>query len=180
MDNDLSDILVLAFGKRGNMPNEGIKAALKELHDKLETKEGEVLDLKKAINVLLSTIGEGPEFAEFAREEKRSTQIRPDQFFRKTITAAAYDYLKAKGGAAPVDELIDVLKRGGCDLGQSPLRNVKISLSKNSRVFAEIGNDTFGLWEFYGGVPKVKKGDTSELSGPDTDSSQAEIKTEGV
>jgi hypothetical protein len=160
------------------LANEGIKAALHELRERLAMKEDEVLDLKKAINVLLGTIGEGPEFAEFAREEKRGTQVRPDQFFRKTITAAAYEYLKAKGGAAPVEELIDVLKRGGCDLGQSPLRNVKISLSKNSRVFAEIGNDNFGLWEFYGGMPKSKKGTESAESASDSDSSQ--VSTEGV
>lgn len=159
------------------MANDAIKAAIKELREKLAVKEDEATELKKAINVLLSTIGEGPEFAEFPREEKRSTQIRPDQFFRKSITAAAFEYLKAKGSAAPVEELIDVLKRGGCDLGASPLRNVKISLSKNSRVFAEIGNDTFGLWEFYGGAPKGKKDSTSENSEVSEKGAEA---TEGV
>jgi replicative superfamily II helicase len=162
------------------MANEGIKAGINELREKLAIKEQEAADLKKAINVLLATIGEGPEFAEFPREERRSTQVRPDQFFRKSITAAAYEYLKAKGGAASVDELIDVLKRGGCDLGASPLRNVKISLSKNSRVFAEIGNENFGLWEFYGGSPKSKKGGEPTETGPDTDASQAPVTTEGV
>ncbi|MGH9513557.1 MAG: hypothetical protein ACRD2U_15615 [Terriglobales bacterium] len=157
------------------MANEGIKAAISELHEKLAVKEQESADLKKAINVLLATIGEGPEFAEFPREEgaKRGLQIRPDQFFRKSITAAAFEYLKAKASAAPVEELIDVLKRGGCDLGASPLRNVKISLSKNSRVFAEIGTDTFGLWEFYGGIPRAKKG-----TEPRPEDSESEIEGE--
>lgn len=157
------------------MANEGIKAAIHELHDKLAVKEVEVIELKKAINVLLGTIGEGPEFAEFPRDEKRGTQVRPDQFFRKNITAAAYEYLKAKGAAATVDELIDALKRGGCDLGASPLRNVKISLSKNSRVFADIsGGDTFGLWEFYGGVPRPKRGaESAQDSEPEVTTTEA-------
>lgn len=163
------------------MANEAIKAALSELRDRLTFKEQECADLKKAINVLLAAIGEGPEFAEFPREEKRGAQIRPDQFFRKSITAAAYEYLKAKGGASAVEELIDVLKRGGCDLGASPLRNVKISLSKNSRVFAEIGNDTFGLWEFYGGTPRAKKGAEPIKENENTDSPDKEGSTgEGV
>jgi len=153
------------------MANEGIRAAITELHEKLTLKEQEATDLKKAINVLLATIGEGPEFAEFPREEnsKRGLQIRPDQFFRKSITAAAFEYLRAKASAASVDELIEVLKRGGCDLGASPLRNVKISLSKNSRVFAEVSSDTFGLWEFYGGIPRTKKGADSPSDSPDSE-----------
>ena len=119
------------------MANEGIKAAIKELHDKLAVKEQESADLKKAINVLLATIGEGREFADFPKEQNsnRALLIRPDQFFRKSITAAAFEYLKAKASAVPVSELIEVLKRGGCDLGASPLRNVKISLSKNINFF---------------------------------------------
>jgi len=160
------------------MANEGIKAALGELRDRLAVKEQELADLKKAINVLLTTIGEGPEFAEFPRDDepKRGTQVRSDQFFRKSITAAAFEYLKAKGSAAPVEELIDVLKRGGCDLGASPLRNVKISLSKNSKVFAETGGNTFGLWEFYGGTPRAKKGtdSTQEITESATGSTATE------
>jgi hypothetical protein len=162
------------------MANEGIRAAITELHDKLAVKEQEAADLKKAINVLLATIGEGPEFTEFPKEagSNRGLQIRPDQFFRKSITAAAFEYLKAKGNAASVDELIDVLKRGGCDLGASPLRNVKISLSKNSRVFADVGNDTFGLWKFYGGMPRNKRG--AESAQENTEEQVKVDTTEGV
>ena len=51
------------------MANEAIKAALSELRDRLTFKEQECADLKKAINVLLAAIGEGPEFAEFPRRK---------------------------------------------------------------------------------------------------------------
>jgi hypothetical protein len=140
------------------MANDGIRAAIEELHLKLSEKQQEIVDTKKAINLLRSTIGEPPEFADLQEETfKRSAQIRPDQFFRKSITAAAREYLKAKGSAATVAEIIEALKRGGCDLGSSPLRNVKISLSKNSRTFATISDDVFGLWDFYGGSPRLKK-----------------------
>jgi hypothetical protein len=52
-------------------------------------KQYEITETKKAINLLHSTIGEPPEFTELEDDSvKRGLQIRPDQFFRKTITAA--------------------------------------------------------------------------------------------
>ena len=142
------------------MASEAIKAAIAELRGKLVEKDLEVTDLKRAINLLLSTIGETPQFADVQQDQtRRGLQLKPDQFFRKSITTAAQEYLKAKGEAATVPEIIEALKNGGCDLGASPLRNVKISLSKNSGTFAQVSDDVFGLWDFYGGSPRARKAD---------------------
>jgi hypothetical protein len=142
---------------------EGVKAAIRELEEKLEGQLREVADTKKAINLLCSIAGEPLRFADVEEPSVAtgSLRIRPDQYFGKTITVAARQYLKAKGSAGTVDEIIDALKRGGCDLGANPLKNIKISLSKNSKTFAQVSEDVFGLWEMYGGPPR-KKAETWE------------------
>src|SRR5437763_14890142 len=101
------------------MTNESvIKLAIKELEEKLEHAQKEVSDTKNAINVLLATQGESPRFAEIAeKEQTNGKSIRPDQFFRKSIAKAAKEYLKMKGSAATVDEIIDALNKVGCNLG---------------------------------------------------------------
>jgi hypothetical protein len=154
------------------MSGSAIKLAIKELEDKLERAQKEVSDTKNAINVLLGTLGESPRFAEIAeKEQTHGKTIRPDQYFRKSITNAAKEYLKMKGSAATIDEIIDALKKGGCELGQHPNRNLRIALSKNSYAFAPISGDTFGLWEFYGGRPKKKaEAEPSGESEPEVES----------
>ncbi|MGA9056989.1 MAG: hypothetical protein WB763_10810 [Terriglobia bacterium] len=165
---------------------EAIRLAIKELQGKLEKQERDVSQTKSAINVLLATLGEVPLFEQ--TENKTSAQgnvtIRADQYFKKGITAAAKEYLKAKGSAAKVEEIIDALTKGGCELGANALKNVKISLSKNSRIFAQINEDTFGLWEMYGGRPREKKaepegaGEQPELGSPEDAETQKVVETE--
>jgi hypothetical protein len=160
------------------MANEGIRAAIRELQDKLDQQLRVATDTKKLINGLLVSINEPPAYPEDVVQTTSALTIKPDQFFRKSITAAAHEYLKARGGAATVEEIISALQAGGCDLGSSPLRNVKISLSKNSKIFAQVGDDVFGLWDFYGGTPRVSlnrkpepgsvAAEEAQLSGADT------------
>jgi len=61
-----------------------------------------------------------------------------------------------KGSAAKLEEIHDSLKKGGYDFtGKDQMKNLRISLTKNSTTFAYLkGSDTFGLWDFYGGRPK--------------------------
>jgi len=136
---------------------DAIRQAIQELQSKLERQQRETTETKKAINTLCSTIDEPPMFDDLAEPEQGRSVIRADQYFRKSITVAAQEFLKQKGSAATLTEIIDALKNGGCDVGAVPLRNVKISLAKNSRIFAQVNDETFGLWEFYGGPPRGKK-----------------------
>jgi len=136
---------------------EGVKAAIRELEEKLQAQLRQVADTKKAINVLCGVVGDPPRFSDVEEPQASGAQrIRADQYFGKSITIAAGEFLKTRGSAASVEEIIDALKRGGCDLGANPLKNVKISLSKNSKTFAQINEDTFGLWEMYGGRPRKR------------------------
>jgi len=139
-----------------------LEQAIRELEERLERAQKEVADTKNAINVLLVTLGQSPRFVD-ADEPTQDRGIRPDQYFRKSITVAAREYLQSKGSAATLEEIIAALKKGGCDLGAHPVKNARISLSKNSRMFVAINEDTFGLWEFYGGRPKTKA--ASETNG---------------
>jgi hypothetical protein len=139
---------------------DAIRAAIRELQGKLERQQLEITQTKSAINVLCSTLGDAPMFPDLEKQaESASTAIRPDRYFQKSITVAAREYLTSRGSAASLSEIIDALKKGGCDLGANPVKNVKISLAKNSGIFAEVTADTFGLWEMYGGrsVPRARK-----------------------
>jgi len=49
--------------------------------------------------------------------------IRPDAFVGDTYSIAAKKYLKQVGYAVSVDELVDVLKKGGCPVGEVDPRN---------------------------------------------------------
>jgi hypothetical protein len=87
--------------------------------------------------------------------------IRPDAFVGDTYSIAAKKYLKQVGYAVPVDELVDVLKKGGCPVGGvDPRKTLYISLVRDVRTFYPIpGKMGFiGLREFYPNLKGKKPG----------------------
>src|SRR5262245_788509 len=132
-----------------------LRSAIRELEEKLDRIEAEASETKKAINVLLRTLGEPPRF-EDTEERSARQDDDPAKYFTKSITTAAREFLKSRGKATKLDEIVEALAKGSCKLGKHPVRNVKISLVKNSRTFAQPSTDIFGLWEFYGGPPRKR------------------------
>ena len=87
--------------------------------------------------------------------------IRPDAFVGDTYSIAAKKYLKQVGYAVSVDELVDVLKKGGCPVGGvDPRKTLYISLVRDVRTFYPIpGKMGFiGLREFYPNLKGKKPG----------------------
>jgi len=145
-----------------------LRPAVRELQIKLERHQKEVAETKKAINLLHTMMGLPAAYPDNEAEKQNGLMIAPDQFFKKSIAVAAREYMQSKGAAVTVDELVDVLRRGGCSLGGNPVKNVRISLTKNGRIFVAINDDTFGLWAKYGGRPRgaeTKKTEDASIAG---------------
>lgn len=87
------------------------------------------------------------------REEKpgRSVEITPGEFLGKSHGDAARSYLERLGVALSLDQILDVLKRGGCKVGGvNPKRTLYISLVRNTKDFVLVPPDGFiGLRKFY-------------------------------
>ncbi|MCZ6799515.1 MAG: hypothetical protein O7F12_03420 [Nitrospirae bacterium] len=86
--------------------------------------------------------------------------IRPDEFFGKTHSEAAKVYLERVGHAVAIEELVEVLKNGGCKVGGiDPKRTLGISLVRNTREFVPPRPGYIGLRKFY---PRAKAGSTKK------------------
>ena len=142
--------------------SESIRNTIDELEKKLEGELATALETKKAINTLLGMIHEKPRYEEVV--EKAKNTIRKDEYFNKPLATAVRMFLEKKGEAASVIEIIAELSAGGYDIGNPKFadRNIRISLGKNSTLFAYIkANDSFGLKSKYG-LRNIKKTDKKE------------------
>ncbi len=130
-----------------------LSAAIEELQGQLQQQLEEVAETKKMINALRKRMGEAPLYEDVAVEQSGS--IRPDLFYGKPFAAAAQEYLERRKQATPADEIMVGLDKGGFDFDavgwkeKDRLRNVAISLAKNTQKFHKLPNGTFGLVIWY-------------------------------
>jgi hypothetical protein len=80
-------------------------------------------------------------------------KVRPDEFMGDTYIEAAKKYLERVGHAVSMEELLEVLKSGGCPVGgKTPKKTLYISLVR-SRDFVPIPGrkkrEFLGLRKFY-------------------------------
>lgn len=145
-----------------------LRKAIEEMESKLQEQLNDVAETKKAINLLCRQLGEAPRFEDVLVESvKGSAYIRPDQCFNKPLATVVREYLQLRKNAATVDEIYEALEKGGFEfVGKNAAikkRGLQISLSKSRKHFAYLkANDTFGLWDFYGGRPKEKDEEEAE------------------
>ena len=123
---------------------------------------GDSTDLVTMLGEIL-TEAQTSEFTQLGAAGSRSARpnIRPDAFVGDTYSIAAKKYLKQVGYAVSVDDLVDVLKRGGCPVGGvDPRKTLYISLVRDVRTFYPIpGKMGFiGLREFYPNLKGKKPG----------------------
>lgn len=145
--------------------NDALKTAIEELTRKLEARMREVADLKRAINTFAREAGEEPPYADAEPEAAKAAvkDLRPDRFFGKSPTTAAREFLEAYGKPASAEQILEALRDGAFDFdGQKwkdefRLKNLAISLSKNSSIFTRLPNGLFGLSRWYPGARKPTK-----------------------
>jgi hypothetical protein len=100
-------------------------------------------------------------FFDFGQPDAGSSNIRPDEFYGLEPIQAAKRYLRKIGKSASIRDIVAALKSGGCDPGND--KAFALSLARSTMEIAKIGDDLFGLVEFYPHLkrergPRKKKG----------------------
>lgn len=144
--------------------NERLVGAIDVLLEQLEEQERSVIETKRMINSLLQRIGKSPRFQDTELERSQNI-IQPDMFYGKALATCVREYLEMKGNACTAEEILKGLQLGGFDFvplewkEKSRLRNVSISIAKNTSYFHRLPNGTFGLLSWYPDLkkPKIKR-----------------------
>jgi hypothetical protein len=159
---------------------------ISKLKGKIAALEAEAIDLKKAVNVLCKASGTPEQFSDDelgVRGFRGLASLKPAQFYGKTPMVSAREYLDMRPDEpVEVEEIMEALKRGGFDFEAQGwtnetmrLKNLSISLGKNSQIFHRLPNGMIGLTKWYSHIKKKankgaeKDADTSEA---DTDLGQ--------
>src|SRR5438128_3942927 len=135
------------------MSDEHLEKTLSELLAQRQQKISELNKLDSAIEAIQRLRGvQGSEssFKVDIREPGGVAVVKPGDFFGRSATDSAHEYLKRRGSAASLDEIVSALEKGGARLeGKNPKKNLYISLIKKRAIFVSVAPYTFGLWEFY-------------------------------
>jgi hypothetical protein len=159
---------------------DALRAAIEEMTRTLEQKLKEAADLKRTINILARQMGEEPVYPETDEEITRrpasAMKLRPDHFFGKPPTTAAREYLEIRNEPATAEEILEALARGGFDFDAQNwkdekyrLKNLAISLGKNSAIFTRLPSGPFGLAKWYPGHVRRATGAQAKSGGADTE-----------
>lgn len=91
-------------------------------------------------------------------------QIKHDQFFRKSQTKAAKEYLSMVGHAMHLTDIYNALKEGGVAFGSEGKKVLYTQVGRASKTFVKVKGDgmntTFGLVKWY----PTRQADDKELS----------------
>lgn len=146
------------------MTNE-IDGAIGVLVKRIDQLSAEILDTKKTVNSLCRMSGKSEMYSDLSMPNSGGmVAIKPSQFYGKTPMVAAREYLDMRGDgeATTVDDILEALRVGGFDFdaqGWSEtmrLKNLSISLGKNSQMFHRLPNGMIGLTKWYPSI-KAKK-----------------------
>lgn len=130
-----------------------LSAAIEELEVQLQEQQQEVANTKKLINSLLKRMGQEPRYADVSVEQGGA--MRADEYYGKPLATAVQLYLERRRQAVPAEDILRGLEQGGFNFkplqwsANAALRNLVISLVKNSTTFHRLPNQSFGLTAWY-------------------------------
>jgi hypothetical protein len=144
--------------------SEQLQGAIDFLVGRIEQKAQELAEQKRTVNALCREAGREAMYpdAELAGTTGGLPSLRASQFYGKTPTVAAREYLDKRADAVSLEEILEALQRGGFDFDSqgwkedARLRNLGISLGKNSSIFHRLPNGTWGLTKWYPNVKQKK------------------------
>jgi len=134
--------------------NDRLSGAVEELEIQLQEQQQEMSNTKKLINSLLKRMGQPPRYTDIGSESSVGP-VRKDMYYGKPLATAVQMVLERMGQAATVVEIMKSLVEGGFDFrplkwGENVrLRNLAISIAKNTKAFHKLPNGTFGLVPWY-------------------------------
>ncbi len=140
--------------------SEKVEGAIEVALAQIAELEREAAEHKKTVNGLCKLLSRPPMFPDVG--SSTSTILREDEFYGKPLATAVQEVLdrrKMSGqGSATVNDIYDMLVRGGFHFAtknaENAKRNLYQNLGKNSK-FHKLPNGTYGLTEWY---PNVRKG----------------------
>lgn len=143
----------------------GHPAHIQKIKDAVAAKERELRELKRAANTLCELEGVSLPYPDAEQESEAAlAQIRPDTYYGRPLATAVREILEARKleglGAATVNEIYDVLKRGGFQFNakndENAKRSLRINLTKNS-AFHKVPSGAYGLTSWYPAAKQSKK-----------------------
>jgi|ERR1035438_6603939 hypothetical protein len=156
--------------------------AVDALLEKLNEQLSAASDTKKTINQLCVIMGDEPMFPDVESGNSYGP-ARADQYYGKSPTVAAEEYLNRRHQACAAEEIQRGMEQGGFDFGamdwklKDRVRMLAITLAKNPQKFHKLPNNTFGLLAWYPNV--TAKREKAEKATPDSASAvqpqQAEV-----
>lgn len=165
--------------------NDKLAGAIEVLLSKLDEQIRSVVETKKMINSLRQMNGEAPLFNDSELQPMDAGPSRPDMYYGKGPVTACREYLEWRKRACSAEEILKGLEQGGFDFKSvgwtdedSRLRNLAISLAKNTAIFHRLPNGTFGLIAWYPDVAKKKAKEKPVDNGGDQKKKGKEENTE--
>ena len=144
---------------------EKLAEAIEVLKQKVEQKAKELSDAKKAVNQFCVCIGEPPAYEISGEPEvgQLVTNLKGHEYYMKALATVITDILERRGvnnGPMTVKEIYEQMKAGGYKFDtkndENAMRNIRISMAKNSVTFHKLPNGKFGLVKWFPEL-KVKK-----------------------
>lgn len=135
---------------------------IEPLLKKIEEKEKELVEIKKAVNQLCVVYGKEVRYSDNELTVvSGTTAILPDQFFGKPLATSVRSILLMKGSAMTAKEIEEKLKQGGYEYPEewkdNQLKNLGITLGKNSSMIATLRNNNITLYGLLDWYPDEKK-----------------------
>lgn len=157
-----------------------LQDAINVLVERIELKAQELVENKRLVNSLCREAELEPMYpdSELAVQGRGIQSLKADHFYGKSPTTAAREYLEMRNTAVPLEEILSALERGAFNFSAigwkeaARLKNLGISLGKNSAIFHRLPNDTIGLTKWY---PTVKAKKSAAKEGPETVETQESV-----
>jgi hypothetical protein len=152
--------------------------AIEALQGQLQNQLDEVAETKKAINALCRAMGKEPMYRDVIPEQAAGGALRRDRYYGRPLATVAQEYLEVRREASTPEEIYEGLKAGNFDFKalnwggteKDWIRNLSISLAKNTKAFHRLPNGAFGLVTWYPEIAvrreRETKADKSKASVP--------------
>lgn len=161
--------------------------AIEALQQQLQTQLNEAAETKKAINAVCRAMGKEPMYRDVMAESVGGPTLRRDRYYGRPLSTVAQEFLESRREACTVEEIYEGLKAGNFDFksldwGGSEkdwVRNLSISLAKNTKSFHRLPGGAYGLVSWYSEIVTRRdrdaaKADKAKASAPTNGESSAE------